>query len=73
VVRNLSESGAALLDAMADVAVDSPVVLTIDGLSSSLRGVVVRNDPNGMLLKLGLMEDVRKLVAALIAGRRVAA
>jgi aerotaxis receptor len=73
VVRNLSESGAALLDAMADVAVDSPVVLTIDGLSSSLRGVVVRNDPNGMLLKLGLTEDVRKLVAALIAGRRVAA
>jgi hypothetical protein len=48
-------------------------MLTIDGLSSSLRGVVVRNDPNGMLLKLGLMEDVRKLVAALIAGRRVAA
>ena len=72
-IRNLSESGAVLLDAMADVAAGSSVVLTVDGLSPSLRGVVVRSDAQGVLVKFELTEDAKTFVASLIGGRRIAA
>jgi PilZ domain len=72
-VRNLSESGAMLVDAVAGVAVDSAAVVTVDGLVQSLRGTVVRNDANGMLIKFEPTGDAKALVMALISGRRSAA
>jgi methyl-accepting chemotaxis protein len=72
-VRNLSETGVVLLDAIDGVMVGSPVVVSVEGLNASLRGSVARNDAGGMLVKCELTEDVRKLVAALVAGRRAAA
>jgi aerotaxis receptor len=72
-VRNLSESGVVLLDAIDGVMVGSAVVVSVDGLNASLRGSVVRNDAGGMLVKCELTEDARKLVMALVAGRRAAA
>jgi hypothetical protein len=72
-VRNLSESGAVLLDAVDGVMVGSPAVVVVEGLNASLRGSVMRNDAGGMLVKCELTEDARKLVAALVAGRRAAA
>jgi methyl-accepting chemotaxis protein len=72
-VRNLSESGVVLLDAIDGVMVGSAVVVSVDGLNASLRGSVVRNDAGGMLVTCELTEDARKLVMALVAGRRAAA
>jgi chromosome segregation ATPase len=72
-VRNLSASGAALLDAVDGVMVGNAVVVSVEGLNTSLRGSVARNNAGGMLVKCELTEDARKLVAALVAGRRAAA
>jgi len=71
-VRNLSESGAVLVDAIPGVTVNNPAVLTIEGLASGLAGVVARCDASGVVLSLQLTDAARKLVETLIRGRRAA-
>jgi aerotaxis receptor len=71
-VRNVSESGAVLVDALPGATVGSAVVLTVDGLFSSLAGVVARNDSNGMLLNVSLTDAVRKAIGSLVHGQRAA-
>ena len=51
VIRNLSEGGAMIVDAVPGAGVGNPVVLKVDGTALSLDGVVARNDENGTLLK----------------------
>ena len=72
VVRNVSERGAVLIDAMPDIALNSAVVLTVDGLGASLAGVVARNDAGGTLLNLELTDALRKLIGSLLDGQRAA-
>lgn len=71
-VRNLSESGAVLVDAIPRVAVGSAAVVTLEGLASGLAGVVARSDASGVLLNLELTGAARNLVEALIHGRHAA-
>jgi aerotaxis receptor len=72
VVRNLSEGGAIIVDAVPGAAADTPVILTIDGIAASLNGVIARNDVNGTLVKFKLNEAAEKQVRILIGGRRAA-
>ena len=71
-VRNLSESGAVLVDPIPGVAVNSTAVVTVEGLASGLAGVVMRSDASGVLLNLGSTGAARNLVESLIHGRRAA-
>jgi aerotaxis receptor len=72
VVRNLSEGGAMIVDALPSLGVNSQVVMTIDGIAASLNGVVDRNDQNGTLIKFKLTEVAQKVVKDLLSGRRAA-
>jgi len=71
-VRNLSESGAVLIEAIPGVTVNSTAVVTVEGLASGLAGVVMRSDASGVLLNLELTAAARNLVESLIHGRRAA-
>ena len=73
VIRNLSEGGAMIVDAVPGAGVGNPVVLKVDGTALSLGGVVARSDENGTLVKLKLTEAAGKLVKDVMAGRGVAA
>jgi methyl-accepting chemotaxis protein len=71
-VRNVSESGAVLVEAVPGVAVGSAVVLTVDGSASSLAGLIARNDANGILINVKLSDATRKLIGSLVPGQRAA-
>lgn len=71
-VRDLSESGAILVDSVADATVGMSFNVTIDGLAPSLRGSITRIDGRGALVKFDLTDDVRKLVTELCSGRKAA-
>ena len=71
-VCNVSESGAVLVEAVPGVAVGSTVVLTVDGLASSLAGLIARNDADGMLINVKLSDATRKLIGSLVPGQRAA-
>jgi methyl-accepting chemotaxis protein len=72
VIRNLSEGGAMIADAMPDALIDAAVALRIDGTALSLNGVIARNDENGALVKFQLTEATAKLVRDAMSGRRAA-
>ena len=72
-IRNLSSGGAMIMNALPEVEVGGPVVLTVDGIKPSLTGVVARSDQNGTLVTFKITEATRKLVEDLVAGRRAAA
>jgi len=73
VIRNLSEGGAMIMDAVPGAGVGDPMVLKVDGTAISLDGVIARNDENGTLVKFKLTEAAGKLVKDLMVGRRAAA
>jgi len=73
VIRNLSEGGAMIMDAVPGAGVGNPMVLKVDGTAISLDGVIARNDENGTLVKFKLTEAAGKLVKDLMVGRRAAA
>lgn len=72
-IRNLSSGGAMIMNALPEVEVGGPVVLTVDGIKPSLTGVVARSDQDGTLVTFKITEATRKLVEDLVAGRRAAA
>jgi aerotaxis receptor len=72
VVRNLSEGGAMIVDAVPGANVGTPVTVRMDGIAASLTGAVARIDQNGTLVKFELTEAVAKLVADLVGNRRAA-
>ena len=59
-------------EAVPSARIDTPVVLTIDGLATSLNGVFSRCGPDTTLIKFKLTEVVEKLVGDLISGQRAA-
>ena len=70
--RNLSESGAIMIDAVPGVVAGELVVLVLEGLGAGLDGSVVRNNQSGMLIKLKLNETAAKLVKDLMSSQRAA-
>jgi phage host-nuclease inhibitor protein Gam len=71
-VRNLSEGGGMIVDAMPDVRVGATVNFRIDGVAASLNGVVARNDQDGTLIRFELTDAEQKLVNELVSGQRAA-
>jgi aerotaxis receptor len=71
-VRNLSEGGALIVDAVPDVRVGTRVNLRIDGVALSLSGVVGRNDQDGTLIRFELTDAAQRLVRELVSGQRAA-
>jgi methyl-accepting chemotaxis protein len=68
-IRDLSENGAILVDAIDNVSVNTSLTVAIDGLGPSLRGVITRVDERGVLVKFELTDEVKKLVGGLTSGR----
>ena len=71
-VRNLSQGGALIVDAVPGANVGTPVTVRMDGIAASLTGAVARIDQNGTLVKFELTEAVAKLVEDLVGSRRAA-
>ena len=71
-VRDLSEGGALIGDAIPGAAVGTPVVLTIDGLSAKLNGAVSRLDQDTLSVRFDLSEPAIAAVRSLLGGRRAA-
>jgi methyl-accepting chemotaxis protein len=71
-VRDISEGGAMIDESMPDAAINSPVVLSIQGIAASLKGIVARKDSNSTLLTFALSEDEAGVVRDLITSRAAA-
>jgi methyl-accepting chemotaxis protein len=71
-VRDLSESGAILVDAIENVSVNTSLTMKIDGIAPALRGSATRIDERGVLVAFELTDEVKKLIAGLIS-RSIAA
>jgi methyl-accepting chemotaxis protein len=71
-IRNLSEGGAMIVDAVPDARIDTLVMLTVDGIAAAFNGVIARSDSEGMFVRFELTESSQKLVGDLISGRRAA-
>jgi methyl-accepting chemotaxis protein len=71
-VRDLSEGGALIGEAIPGAAVGTPLVLGIDGISAKLTGVVSRIDPDTLSVQFDLSEPAVAAVRNLLAGRQAA-
>jgi aerotaxis receptor len=68
-IRDLSESGAVLVDAVEDISINASLTVKIDGLATPLLGHVTRIDERGVLVKFESTGEVKQLVAGLTPGR----
>jgi hypothetical protein len=71
-VRDISEGGAMIDESMPDAAINSPVVLSIEGIALKLKGIVARKDPDATMLTFDLSEDEVKVIRGLVAKRAAA-
>ncbi|ABE41057.1 Cache, type 2 [Rhodopseudomonas palustris BisB5] len=71
-VRDISEAGARLADAIEALGPDCAVTLGIDGLPGKLHGVIVASDPDRTLVKFDLSEPQQQIIRSFVAHRRAA-
>jgi methyl-accepting chemotaxis protein len=71
-VRDLSERGALIAEAVPGATPNSPVVLSITGLPVKLNGVVGRLDAATMSILFNPSDEAAKAIRVLIEGRRAA-
>ncbi|EJN13100.1 PAS domain S-box [Bradyrhizobium sp. YR681] len=72
-VRDLSENGAILVEDVAGIDLHQNVVVAIDGLPARLKGVVVRKNDRGTLVRFELDEAANELIRTLMGASRAAA
>jgi aerotaxis receptor len=72
IVRDLSEGGAMIVDAIPNLGPDSPIILTINGVAARLNGVVARNERSGTLVKFNLTDAAARVIRDVISGPRAA-
>ena len=72
VVRDLAVGGAMIDVAYPNVSVDTPITLSIDGISAELNGFVARKDVDATLLKFKLSEAVSRIVSEWVSTRLAA-
>jgi methyl-accepting chemotaxis protein len=71
-VRDLSEGGALIGDVVQGAAVGAPIVLTIDGISAKLNGVISRLGTDSLSVRFELSEPALAAVRNLLGARRAA-
>ncbi len=71
-VRDLSSGGAMIEESIAELPVDAPVTLVIEGIAAELAGTVARKNATTTLLLFNLSEQAERVVADLIPGRLAA-
>ncbi len=71
-VRDLSSGGAMIEENIAELPVDAPVTLVIEGIAAELAGTVARKNATTTLLLFNLSEQAERVVADLIPGRLAA-
>jgi len=72
VIRNLSEGGAMIAEAIPGLGIDAQVVLTLDGIAATMNGVVARSDASGIVIRFRLTEVAEKAIKNAMSGRRAA-
>jgi methyl-accepting chemotaxis protein len=70
--RDISVGGAMVGEDVPGAAVDVPVTLTMDGISTTFGGTVARVSNGALSIKFNLSDAARNAVQDLIAGRRAA-
>jgi methyl-accepting chemotaxis protein len=71
-VKNISEGGALIGEAISGAGPDTPITLAIEGISVPLNGVIVRLGKADASIKFNISEDAKMIVRQFIAGRRAA-
>ena len=71
-VRDISTGGAMIAENIADMAVDAPVTLVIEGIAAELDGKVARKSATTTLLFFNLSEQAAGVVANVITPRLAA-
>jgi len=71
-VRDLSEGGALIGEAIPGAGINEPVILSVEGISQKLSGVVARTEQDAVSIKFDLSEDQRAAIRTLLHGRRAA-
>ncbi len=71
-VRDLSEGGALLGEAIPGAGKDTPVVLAIDGIPVPLKGTVVRQHDDATSIQFDLTGDTKEAIKRLLEKRRAA-
>jgi methyl-accepting chemotaxis protein len=71
-IRNISQGGALIGQAVPDAGVGTPVCLTIDGISANLNGAIVGQSRDTTSIKFNLTQAAETTVRELIAGPRAA-
>jgi methyl-accepting chemotaxis protein len=66
-LRDISEGGAMIDESLPQLAVDGRIVLSIDGVSVRLSGVVARKGPNSTVLTFDSSEDAARAIGELSA------
>ena len=56
----------------ANVPIDTPMTLLIDGIATELNGFIARRDADRTLVKFELSEEDGKIVSELVSTRRAA-
>ena len=73
-LQNLSgvDSGAMIDEALPGAAVNMPVTLVIDGISTELTGFVARKTETATVITFKLSDEARKVVEGLVSTRQAA-
>ncbi len=72
IVRDIALGGAMIDDQLADVPLDAPVTLAVEGIAAELAGIVARKGEGAALIKFNLSEEATRIVAAIISTRAAA-
>jgi methyl-accepting chemotaxis protein len=71
-VRDISSGGAMIAESIADMPIDTPVTLVIEGIAAELAGTVARKNATTTLVFFNLSEHAAKVVADVISTKRAA-
>jgi methyl-accepting chemotaxis protein len=71
-IKDISEGGALLETALPESMLNTPVVMTIDGVPTRFEGFIARNERGSIVVKFKSSETVAAAVKALAKGKRVA-
>jgi methyl-accepting chemotaxis protein len=72
IVRDIALGGAMIDNQLADVPLDAPVTLAVEGIAAELAGIVARKGEGAALIKFNLSEEATRIVAAIISTRAAA-